>query len=51
MDILGEYPDIVIGCAGGGSNLGGLIAPFMQDKLLGKRTHISSRSNPLPARP
>lgn len=38
MEILGEYPDIVIGCAGGGSNLGGLIAPFMQDKLLGKAT-------------
>ena len=36
MEILGEYPDIVIGCAGGGSNLAGLIAPFMQDKLLGK---------------
>lgn len=36
MDILGEYPDIVIGCAGGGSNLGGLIAPYMQDKLTGK---------------
>ncbi|MDD6032128.1 MAG: TrpB-like pyridoxal phosphate-dependent enzyme [Oscillospiraceae bacterium] len=36
MEILDEYPDIVIGCAGGGSNLGGLIAPFMQDKLLGK---------------
>ena len=33
---LGEYPDVVIGCAGGGSNLGGLIAPFMQDKLTGK---------------
>ncbi|OPJ58094.1 TrpB-like pyridoxal phosphate-dependent enzyme [Clostridium oryzae] len=32
-----EYPDIIIGCAGGGSNLGGLIAPFMQDKLLGKK--------------
>ena len=32
---LGEYPDIVIGCAGGGSNLGGLIAPFMRDKILG----------------
>lgn len=30
MEILGEYPDIVIGCAGGGSNLGGLIAPFMR---------------------
>ena len=36
MDKLEEYPDIVIGCAGGGSNLGGLIAPYMQDKLLGK---------------
>jgi tryptophan synthase beta chain len=36
MDILGEYPDVVIGCAGGGSNLAGLIAPFMQDKLTGK---------------
>lgn len=36
MEILGEYPDIIIGCAGGGSNLGGLIAPFMRDKLTGK---------------
>ena len=36
MEKLEEYPDVVIGCAGGGSNLGGLIAPFMQDKLLGK---------------
>ena len=33
--LLGEYPDIVIGCAGGGSNLGGLIAPFMRDKIKG----------------
>ena len=32
-----EYPDIVIGCAGGGSNLGGLMAPFMADKLAGRR--------------
>ncbi|MEG1448137.1 MAG: TrpB-like pyridoxal phosphate-dependent enzyme [Oscillospiraceae bacterium] len=30
---IGEYPDVVIGCAGGGSNLGGLIAPFMRDKI------------------
>lgn len=30
-------PDIVIGCAGGGSNLGGLMAPFMGDKLQGRR--------------
>jgi len=29
-------PDIIIGCAGGGSNLGGLIAPFMADKISGK---------------
>jgi tryptophan synthase beta chain len=36
MEMLDEYPDIIIGCAGGGSNLGGLIAPFMQDKLTGK---------------
>lgn len=36
MDMLGEYPDIVIGCAGGGSNLGGLICSYMQDKLTGK---------------
>ena len=36
MEMLDEYPDLVIGCAGGGSNLGGIIAPFMQDKLTGK---------------
>lgn len=36
MEMIDEYPDIVIGCAGGGSNLGGLIAPFMRDKILGK---------------
>lgn len=29
-------PDIIIGCAGGGSNLGGLIAPFARDKIKGK---------------
>ncbi|MEA4998337.1 MAG: TrpB-like pyridoxal phosphate-dependent enzyme [Candidatus Limiplasma sp.] len=33
-----EYPDVIIGCAGGGSNLGGLIAPFMRDTLTGKRS-------------
>ncbi len=36
MDALGEYPDIIIGCAGGGSNLGGLIASYMKDKIEGK---------------
>ena len=33
---LGVRPDIIIGCAGGGSNLGGLIAPFMGQKLRGE---------------
>ncbi len=36
MDKLGEYPDVIVGCAGGGSNLGGLISAYMQDKLTGK---------------
>ena len=36
MDKLGVKPDIIIGCAGGGSNLGGLIAPFMGEKLRGE---------------
>lgn len=35
MDKYGVKPDIIIGCAGGGSNLGGLIAPFMREKILG----------------
>ncbi|MBO5695235.1 MAG: TrpB-like pyridoxal phosphate-dependent enzyme [Lentisphaeria bacterium] len=35
LDKYGVKPDIVIGCAGGGSNLGGLIAPFMGDKIKG----------------
>ena len=36
MDKYGVKPDIIIGCAGGGSNLGGLIAPFMGQKLRGE---------------
>lgn len=30
------YPDVIIGCAGGGSNLGGLIAPYMSERIKGK---------------
>lgn len=41
LEKIGDYPDIVIGCAGGGSNLGGLISPFMRDKLNG--THPDTR--------
>lgn len=36
MDKYGITPDIIIGCAGGGSNLGGLISPFMGKKLRGE---------------
>ncbi len=37
MEIAGEYPDIVIGCHGGGSNFAGLAFPFLQDVLTGRR--------------
>lgn len=36
FDKIGVKPDIIIGCAGGGSNLGGLISPFMREKLKGE---------------
>lgn len=36
LDKYGVKPDIIIGCAGGGSNLGGLIAPFMGEKIRGE---------------
>ena len=39
LDKSGVKPDIIIGCAGGGSNLGGLIAPFMGEKLRGEQDY------------
>ena len=39
MDKYGVTPDIIIGCAGGGSNLGGLISPFMGEKLRGEKDY------------
>ncbi len=39
LDKYGIVPDMIIGCAGGGSNLGGLIAPFMGEKLRGERDY------------
>ncbi len=36
LDKYGIKPDVIIGCAGGGSNLGGLIAPFVGEKLRGE---------------
>lgn len=40
MAMAGEYPDIVIGCVGGGSNFAGLAYPFLQDKLTGGRESL-----------
>jgi tryptophan synthase beta chain len=37
MEMAGDYPDIIIGCAGGGSNAAGLIYPFLKDKLDGTK--------------
>ena len=39
FDKLGVKPDVIIGCAGGGSNLGGLISPFMGEKLRGENDY------------
>ncbi len=40
MEKIGEYPDIVIGCAGGGSNFAGIAFPFVLDKMNGKDIKI-----------
>ena len=39
LDKYGIQPDMIIGCAGGGSNLGGLISPFMGEKLRGEKDY------------
>jgi len=40
MEIAGDYPDVIIGCAGGGSNFAGLALPFVRDKINGKDIDI-----------
>ncbi|MCU0562203.1 MAG: TrpB-like pyridoxal phosphate-dependent enzyme [Desulfobacterales bacterium] len=40
MKIAGDYPDVVIGCAGGGSNFAGLAFPFVLDKMNGREIAI-----------
>ncbi len=40
LEKVGDYPDIVIGCAGGGSNFAGLSFPFARDKIFGKDIKI-----------
>lgn len=40
LEMAGDYPDIIIGCHGGGSNFAGLAFPFLEDKLKGKRPNL-----------
>lgn len=40
MEIAGEYPDVIIGCCGGGSNFAGLAVPFVPDRLEGKKVRF-----------
>lgn len=40
LAMINEYPDVIIGCAGGGSNFAGIAFPFVQDKINGKKIEI-----------
>jgi tryptophan synthase beta chain len=40
LEKVGDYPDVIIGCAGGGSNFAGLSYPFVYDKINGKQIEI-----------
>jgi len=40
MEMAGTYPDIIIGCVGGGSNFAGMYLPFIKDKIEGKKPNL-----------
>jgi tryptophan synthase beta chain len=40
MEEIGDYPDVIIGCVGGGSNFAGLFLPFLKDKIDGKKPDL-----------
>ena len=40
MEMAGLYPDIIVGCVGGGSNFAGMFLPFVRDKLTGKKPNL-----------
>ncbi len=46
LDKYGIKPDMIIGCAGGGSNLGGLISPFVGEMLRGEASYDIIRVEP-----
>jgi len=40
FELVGDYPDIIVGCCGGGSNLGGVSFPFLRDKIHGRELRV-----------
>ena len=51
FEMAGEYPDVIYGCVGGGSNFGGLVFPFLAENTArAEEIRGSWRSNPSPAR-
>ena len=45
LAMVGETPDLLVGCTGGGSNFGGLAFPFLREKLAGKMNPTSAASS------
>jgi tryptophan synthase beta chain len=44
LEIAGDYPDVIFGCVGGGSNFSGLVFPFLADKLSGRKPELRAVS-------
>ncbi|HOZ48734.1 MAG TPA: TrpB-like pyridoxal phosphate-dependent enzyme [Candidatus Hydrogenedentes bacterium] len=40
MELAGVYPDVIVGCVGGGSNFAGMFLPFLKDKIDGKKPNL-----------
>ena len=40
LESVGDYPDVIVACVGGGSNFGGIAFPFLMDKLQGKQKNL-----------
>jgi tryptophan synthase beta chain len=44
LELIGDYPDVILGCVGGGSNFSGLVFPFLADKITGKKPNLRAIS-------
>ncbi len=40
MELAGAFPDVVVGCVGGGSNFAGLAFPFLREKIAGREIDV-----------